>query len=158
MPVIRLRGQGLSARETARVMAAMNVAIFDAFVACWHAKLRHWTPRSVTVIRDALDAAFTPHIATPGFPAYLSGHAMISGAASEVLAAYAPAQRAPTEAAAAEAALSRLYGGIHFRATTTKAWPRAGGSDSAWPCGRLGRDALSAPRDGAGVVLTRAGA
>lgn len=108
-------GQGLSARETARVMAAMNVAIFDALVACWHAKLRHWTPRPVTVIRDALDAAFTPHIATPGFPAYPSGHAMISGAASEVLAAYAPAQRAPIETAAAEAAQSRLYGGIHFR-------------------------------------------
>jgi hypothetical protein len=109
------RGHRLSMRETARLMAAVNVAIFDAFVACWHAKLHYWTARPVTVIRDSIDAQFTPHIATPGHPAYPSGHAMISGGASEVLAAYAPAERAALQAAAAEAAMSRLYGGIHFR-------------------------------------------
>ena len=67
------------------------------------------------MLRDSLDPDFTPHIATPGFPAYPSGHATVCGAASAVLASYLPAERAALQAAAREAALSRLYGGIHFR-------------------------------------------
>ena len=110
------RSRGLTLRDTSRLFAAMNVAMYDAFIACWHAKLKWWTVRPVSVIRDSLDPQFTPLLVTPGFPAYPSGHATISAAAAEVLAAYLPGERAALEAAAAQAAESRLYGGIHFRA------------------------------------------
>jgi hypothetical protein len=109
------REQGLNVRQTARLMAALNVAIFDAFVACWQAKLQFWTPRPITVIRDSIDPSFTPYLVTPGFPAYPSGHSTISGAASEVLAAFIPASAADQRRAAEEAAMSRLFGGIHVR-------------------------------------------
>jgi hypothetical protein len=51
----------------------------------------------------------------PPFPSYVSGHAAVSSAAAEVLAAYFPEQADEWRAAADEAAMSRLYGGIHFR-------------------------------------------
>ena len=47
--------------------------------------------------------------------AYVSGHSTTSAAASEVLSAFFPGDRKQLRAWAEEAALSRLYGGIHFR-------------------------------------------
>jgi membrane-associated phospholipid phosphatase len=67
----------------------------------------------VTAIRRELDPAFLSYIATPPFPSYVSGHSTTSGAASTVLAARFP--DAALRAWADEAAVSRLYGGIHFR-------------------------------------------
>jgi hypothetical protein len=105
----------LDTAETARLLAALNVAMADALVACWRAKFEHWTVRPVNVIREQLDPSFLPYLFTPPFPAYVSGHAAASGAAAEVLAAFFPEQAGELQAAAAEAAMSRLYGGIHFR-------------------------------------------
>ena len=87
----------------------------DALVACWQAKFEHWSVRPVNVIREKLDPDFLPWLFTPLFPSYVSGHAAVSGAAAEVLAAFFPAQADEWRAAADEAAMSRLYGGIHFR-------------------------------------------
>ena len=56
-----------------------------------------------------------PYITTPPFPYYVSGHATTSGAASEVLAWFFPAEASRLRAAVEEAAVSRLYGGIHWR-------------------------------------------
>jgi membrane-associated phospholipid phosphatase len=67
----------------------------------------------VTAIRRELDPAFLSYIATPPFPSYVSGHSTTSGAASTFLAARFP--DAALRAWADEAAVSRLYGGIHFR-------------------------------------------
>ena len=105
----------LDTAETARLLAALNVAMADALVACWRAKFEHWTVRPVNVIREQLDPSFLPYLFTPPFPAYVSGHAAVSGAAAEVLAAFFPEQAGELQAGAAEAAMSRLYGGIHFR-------------------------------------------
>lgn len=105
----------LDTAETARLLAALNVAMADALVACWRAKFEHWTVRPVNVIREQLDPSFLPYLFTPPFPAYVSGHAAASGAAAEVFAAFFPEQAGELQAAAAEAAMSRLYGGIHFR-------------------------------------------
>ena len=52
---------------------------------------------------------------TPPFPSYVSGHSSTSGAASTVLAAFFPADATRLRAMAEEAAVSRLYGGIHYR-------------------------------------------
>lgn len=101
--------------EALPVLAALGVALHDAFVACWRVKLRDWSERPITAVRRQLDAGFAPLLVTPGFPAYVSGHATISAAAAAVLAHFWPARRAHFDAMADEAAMSRLWGGIHFR-------------------------------------------
>ncbi|MEX0746312.1 MAG: vanadium-dependent haloperoxidase [Phycisphaeraceae bacterium] len=101
--------------DAARVFAALNAAMMDAFIACWQAKFKWWTERPVTVIREKLDPGFMPHVITPAFPSYVSGHSAASGAAAEVLAAFFPAHAAELRRMALEASMSRLYGGIHYR-------------------------------------------
>jgi membrane-associated phospholipid phosphatase len=105
----------LDTLRTAQVLAVLNMAMADAAVASWRAKFTHWTQRPVTAIRERFDPEWLPLILTPPFPSYVSTHATLSGAAAEVLAAFFPQAAGPLQAAAEEAALSRLYGGIHFR-------------------------------------------
>ncbi len=69
----------------------------------------------MTASHERLDPDWLPHLLTPAFPGYVSTHAVVSGAAAAVLAAYFPESAAALQVAADEAALSRLYGGIHFR-------------------------------------------
>ncbi len=85
-----LEGQGLDQAQSARVLAVLNIAMADAAVACWRAKFAYWTQRPVTAIRERLDPDWLPHLLTPSFPSYVSNHAVMSGAAAEVLAAYFP--------------------------------------------------------------------
>lgn len=107
---------GLSIPHAARVLALVHVALSDAGVAAWDAKYAYWSPRPVNAIRDAgLDEDWTPLLNTPTFPSFVSGHATFSGAASEVLAHLFPDEADALRASADEAAVSRLYGGIHFR-------------------------------------------
>jgi PAP2 superfamily len=103
------------AGEAARVLAALNTAQADAFIACWDAKFTYWSERPVTAIRRDLDLSWLSYITTPPFPSYVSGHSTTSGAASEVLAAAFPSAAGRLRDWADEAAISRLYGGIHFR-------------------------------------------
>jgi hypothetical protein len=105
----------LSPSETVRLFAALNVAMTDAFIACWHAKYKWWTIRPISVIRDRHDPDFLSYLITPSFPSYVSGHASASGAAEVVLARFFPGRAGWLRAQAEEAALSRLYGGIHYR-------------------------------------------
>lgn len=104
-----------AASQTLQVLAALSVAMLDAFVACWQVKLRDWSERPITAVRRDLDPAFEPLLVTPGFPAYVSGHATVSAAAATVLGDFWPEQRVHLQALAEEAAMSRLWGGIHFR-------------------------------------------
>lgn len=105
----------LGTAEAAPMFAALNVAMADAMTAAWRVKYQYWTQRPVTAIHEKLDPNFMPHLRTPAFPSYVSGHANLSGAASEVLAAFFPDDAGALRRDAEEAALSRLYGGIHFR-------------------------------------------
>jgi membrane-associated phospholipid phosphatase len=98
-----------------RALAALNVAMNDAAIACWRAKYRWWKVRPVTVIRDRFDAKFLPHLVTPPHPSYVSGHATVSGAAEAALAAFFPERKSELHGYAEEAAMSRLWGGIHYR-------------------------------------------
>ena len=100
----------LSAAEAARVFAHLGMAQADAFIAAWDAKYVFWSGRPTGLIKG-----FASTIITPNFPAYISGHATLSGASSTVLAAFFPVDAARLDAQAEEAALSRLYGGIHWR-------------------------------------------
>src|SRR5262249_22154030 len=126
--------------ENARLFAELNVAMTDAGISCFDAKYNYSFWRPVTGIREAAndgnpdteaDPAWTPLIVTPPFPSYTSAHSTVSGAAAAVLADFfgtdevsftLPSQNPAVAArsytsffqAAAESAVSRLYGGIHW--------------------------------------------
>jgi membrane-associated phospholipid phosphatase len=105
---------GLSYRKAARTFALLNTAQADAFIAAWDAKFVYWCERPDQAIRRTLDPDWSPLIPTPPFPGYVSGHSTTSGAASTVLGAIFPKRSGDLAAMAEEAAISRLYGGIHF--------------------------------------------
>ena len=68
----------------------------------------------MTAIRRELDPSWLPYLVTPPFPGYVSGHSATSGAAATVLAALFPKRADTLRVWAQEAAVSRLYAGIHF--------------------------------------------
>jgi hypothetical protein len=122
----------VSLARAAEAYAKVGIAVADAFIACWNTKYRDNLLRPVTYIRNLIDPAWTPLLVTPPFPEYTSGHSVQSGAAAQVLTdlfgdvAFVdrtherlglPARSFRSfHEAAEEAAVSRLYGGIHFRA------------------------------------------
>lgn len=122
--------------DTAAVsFAKLGMGLHDAFVACWYAKYTYNLIRPITVIHEHIDADFVIPLNTPPFPEYPSGHSVQSGAAAQILTdlfgqSYTftdstHAERTDIDgsprtfesfyAFAEEAAISRLYGGIHFR-------------------------------------------
>lgn len=118
--------------QAAEAYMKVGIAVADAFISCWHTKYRYNLLRPVTYIREQIDPAWTPLLATPPFPEYTSGHSVQSGASARVLTdlfgdlaftdhthdakGFAPRSFSSFMEAAQEAAISRLYGGIHFRA------------------------------------------
>ncbi len=97
----------------ARAAAALSLtmrAVMDAGVCVWCAKYQYWLLRP-----SQADPGITLVVGLPNFPAYTSGHAGFSGAASEVLAYLFPTQASCLRAMAEEAAMSRIYAGIHYR-------------------------------------------
>lgn len=104
-----LARSGASDFRSARVLAVMNLAMFDAGIVCWGCKYRHWTARP-----SQLDSRIKTLIKVPNFPAYMSGHSTFSGAA-EVLAHFFPAESGTVRRMAEQASLSRVLCGLHFR-------------------------------------------
>lgn len=102
-------------RQALDLFADLNMAMADAFIVTWAVKYRYWTVRPITAARQLLGVDLKPAILTPPFPGYVSGHAATSGAAARVLGHYLPDRAAVFDAQAEQAAMSRLYGGIHFR-------------------------------------------
>jgi hypothetical protein len=96
--------------RTARVFAFMNMAIMDAGISCWDVKYYYHYPRPIQAI-----PGFKTILGTPNFPAYTSGHSTFSGAAAEVLSHFFPSDATQFRKWAEEAAMSRVYGGIHYR-------------------------------------------
>ncbi|MGH7318164.1 MAG: vanadium-dependent haloperoxidase [Candidatus Rokuibacteriota bacterium] len=126
---LRLRGASLA--EAAIAYAKVGMAVADAFICCWHTKFQVNLLRPVTYIRALIDPAWSSPLTTPPFPEFTSGHSVQSGAAATVLTdlfgdgAFTDHTHddrgLPSRSfrsfwdAADEAAISRLYGGIHFR-------------------------------------------
>jgi membrane-associated phospholipid phosphatase len=101
----------LNAPRAARINAVINVASYDAFVACWDAKYTYWGIRP-----NQYDTTFRPAIMmTPPFPGYPSGHAAISATMAEIYSYFFPAEKELFYQKAKEAAESRFQAGIHFR-------------------------------------------
>ncbi len=120
----------LSLEQAAEMYALTNLAMADAFISAWESKYRYQMVRPITVIQSQMDPTWDTVVGTPPFPEYPSGHSVASGAASTVLThlfgniafddaglapGFAPRSFASFNAAAEEAAISRLYGGIHYR-------------------------------------------
>ena len=105
----------LSSEKTLQLFLVLNVALADSFIAAWDAKYHYWTVRPITAAKQIFGTDLKPALLTPPFPSYVSGHAAFSGSAGEVLAHYFPGDRKRVRAMAEEAAMSRLYGGIHYR-------------------------------------------
>jgi hypothetical protein len=117
---------------TVAAYAETSIALFDAFISCWDEKYRSNEIRPETTINRYVDQEWRPYIQTPPFPSYTSGHATISAAAAEVMTSWFGDNLNFTDTsslefgiqsrpilsfrqAAKEAAMSRLYGGIHYR-------------------------------------------
>jgi membrane-associated phospholipid phosphatase len=111
------------------------VAQADGFIASWGYKYKLNSIRPRTYIRRMIDSTWEPLIPTPPFPEYPSGHSTQSSAAATAITAMLgdvafddstglsighAVRRFPSfRAAADEAGLSRIYGGIHFPAGNT---------------------------------------
>ncbi len=109
-----------------------SIALFDAFISCWDEKYRSNLIRPETYINANIDENWRPFLQTPPFPEYISGHSIISTASAVVLTKIFGDNFSfdddtenefglPTRHftsfmnASDEAAISRFYGGIHYR-------------------------------------------
>ncbi len=122
--------RGLPLDETLEALVRLGLATHDAFLACWTAKYRSNLLRPITYINRYIDPTWTSFVNTPQFPEHTSGHSVSSAAASVVLTdllgerpfvddtqahlGYPARTFASFEAAALQAAGSRLFGGIHY--------------------------------------------
>jgi hypothetical protein len=124
--------QPTSLERMAEGYARLGIGLADAFIGCWHTKYTYNLLRPVTYIKRHIDPNWDALLTTPPFPEYPSGHSTLSGAAAVILSAmfgesFAFEDRTKLDdgmsvrsypsfwAAAQEAGISRLYGGIHYR-------------------------------------------
>lgn len=118
--------------KTVEAYALTSIALADAFISCWDEKYRSKLIRPETYINKYIDEDWLPALQTPPFPEHTSGHSVISRAAAVALTSLFGDDFAfddDTEVeyglpvrsfksfihASEEAAVSRLYGGIHYR-------------------------------------------
>ncbi|MGB0349096.1 MAG: vanadium-dependent haloperoxidase [Schleiferiaceae bacterium] len=128
---IACRKVGADYNTTINAHLRAATGLFDGFISCWDEKYRSELVRPETVINENFDENWTPLLQTPPFPEYTSGHSVISGAAGVMLTGvfgenfafqdstervYGLPDRSYESftAASDEAAISRLYGGIHY--------------------------------------------
>lgn len=109
-----VRTAQMSEVRAARAFALLNMAMHDVAVGCWDAKYRFYNPRPAQ-----LDPSIKTFIGLPNFPSYPSGHSTFSSAAATTLGYLFPAGATSFNSMAAEAGMSRLYGGIHYRSDIT---------------------------------------
>jgi hypothetical protein len=129
---IAAREAGLSFDQSVVMHTLLAVGLMDAFISCWEEKFRSNRIRPVTYINRYIDVRWEPQLQTPPFPEYTSGHSIVSSTAAEILSYFlgnhfsftdnteipfgiVPRKFGSFRQAAEEAAISRLYGGIHFR-------------------------------------------
>lgn len=118
--------------ESAEAYVLVSLALIDGFISCWDEKYRSKLIRPETYITQYIDVNWSPLLQTPPFPEYTSGHSVISAAAATVLTklfgdnfAYSDSTEVdfgiPVRKftsfyqASDEAAVSRMYGGIHYK-------------------------------------------
>ena len=129
---IASQANGDNQMESLHAYTATAIALADAFISCWDEKYRSCLIRPETVINAHIDEDWKPLLQTPPFPEYTSGHSVISAAAgialTNIYGNHFPFKDTTEEMyglparsynsfkeASQEAAISRLYGGIHYR-------------------------------------------
>ena len=136
---IACKKKNLSLGKTTYAHAIVSLGMCDAFVSCWNNKYKFNRVRPVTAIHKLLDREWAPLLQTPPFPEYTSGHSVISTTSATILThlfgdnfAFTdntekefglPARKFSSfKQASSEAAISRLYGGIHIRYAIEEGW------------------------------------
>ena len=126
-----------SFEDTINAYVNVSIALFDAFISCWDEKWETLVVRPETLINQYYDEDWLPLLQTPPFPEYTSGHSVISRAAAITLTdlygenfdfedttevSYGLPARSYKSFinASEEAAISRLYGGIHYMMAITE--------------------------------------
>jgi hypothetical protein len=121
----------------AATMAQVSIALADAFISCWDQKYKSSLTRPETFINNYIDPDWNPILQTPAFPEHTSGHSVASASAATVLThlygdnyAFIDSTEVPYGLpkrsynsfleASQEAAISRLYGGIHYKPAIEK--------------------------------------
>lgn len=120
----------LDVSSTSRLYTQLAVGLFDALIYCWKLKYQYQFIRPEHFITKTIDPHWEPLLQSPPFPEFPSGHSVISATAAVILTRelgpmvfvddaelawnIPPRRFASFWAAADEAAMSRVYGGIHF--------------------------------------------
>lgn len=129
---IACKKQKLGLSKTAYAHTMVSIGMADAFISCWNNKYKYNRVRPVTAIKKLIDRTWSPILQTPPFPEYTSGHSVISTTAATILTqlfgdnfsftddteeefGLPPRKFNSFIKASQAAAMSRLYGGIHFR-------------------------------------------
>ena len=122
--------------ESIRTYALVSIALFDSFISCWDEKWKTIVVRPETLINEYIDEDWLPLLQTPPFPEYTSGHSVISRASAVILTKIYGDKFSFDDTseiefglpmrsfnsfihASDEAAISRLYGGIHYEMAIT---------------------------------------
>jgi hypothetical protein len=118
--------------QASEAYALVAIGLFEGFISCWDEKYRTKLIRPESYINQYIDEGWAPKLQTPPFPEYTSGHSVISSASASILTNLFGDNFAFTDSteiefgltarsfksfneAAEEAAISRMYGGIHYR-------------------------------------------
>jgi hypothetical protein len=118
--------------QSSEAYVRVALSLIEGFISCWDEKYRSKVVRPETYINQYIDENWIPLLQTPPFPEYTSGHSVISTASAVALTKLFGDNFAFTDStevefgmpsrnfasffqASEEAAISRLYGGIHYR-------------------------------------------
>lgn len=119
-------------RGTIEALTLTGISLNEAFISCWDEKYRSKLIRPETYINQHIDENWVPLLQTPPFPEHTSGHSVASAASAYTLAQLfgdefhlvdssevdygLPIREFDSFSQAAnEAAISRFYGGIHYK-------------------------------------------
>ena len=140
---------GLDAWENARLLALVNLAMADGFIAGFEAKYHYNFWRPVTAIRDEGASSWLSYLGTPPVPDYPSTHTVLGAAAASAMARFFGTDMVPfsmtsgvpyagitrrfwsLSEAARENGASRILAGIHFP-TAVRAGYGQGEQVGAW--------------------------
>ena len=129
---IAAAGAGKDWKGTVEALALTGISLNEAFISCWDEKYRSKLIRPETYINQHIDEDWVPLLQTPPFPEHTSGHSVASAASAYTLAQLFGDEFHLVDSsevnyglpirefnsfsqAAQEAAISRFYGGIHYR-------------------------------------------
>jgi hypothetical protein len=124
--------KGANLGVAAEAYAKAGIAERDGTIVTWRAKYQYNLLRPVTYIQKVIQPGWLPYITTPPHPEYPAAHAALTGSVMQATArvlgetfpvtdkiyefrSYPARTYASLFAAAEEAGISRLYGGIHYR-------------------------------------------